>query len=368
MKKYLLLLTIGWLLFSCEVPEEDELVSSSGIMPTEFKIDIPDALNDELVTSARFSQKSASDTIQALELYELTRAYVEIGENSAELVETIMISLNTFVGVGFTSASYTSNDDGREKTITIYEDVLKEGKLWAYEALIVDESGNKALQVLWSDSPLSGIAIISPYEIDRTNTESARSPDALYRIDYNTAPTSGSYVATMDIQITGLVVTSADSNAVDNFKMSVGRTANGDVEVRGNSNHPLLKFDQGSSEYGMNYVFVGRGNEANDRAVVQIALPASSVSTTTNLFGTYSIYETYKTAILSEGRANASDVDAYLTAHLGNHEPPAYFRSTRFIGAGTSERPVDFSADFADLSTLTPFAPTVIRDLTLDFL
>ena len=369
MKKYLLLLTLGGLLFSCEIPDEEEIIdSTTGIMPSEFKIDIPDALNDELASSFRTNQKASSDTIQALELYKLVRAYVEIGENSAEVVEKIMISLNTAVGVGVTSFTYTSKDDDRTKTITINQDVFKEGTIWAYEAVIKDQNGSKALQVFWNNTPLKGIAILSPYNIDRTNPNNTGSPDALYRIDYNTSPANSMYEATMDIQIAGLVVTSADSNAVDNFKMAVGRKSNGDVEVRGNSNHPLLKFDKGSSVHGMNYVFAGRGNQSADRAAVQIALPASSITTTTNLFDTYSIYNTYKTAILSQSKATPATVDAYLTAHLGNAKAPAYFRSTQFIGDGVDERPSDYSADFADLSSLTPFAPNTIATLILDFL
>ena len=92
------------------------------------------------------------------------------------------------------------------------------------------------MQIFWNRKPISGVAILKPYNIDRTNDENIQ--DAVFRVEYSEAGEKG-YDAHMLVAASGLHVADPLDNVycANALKMFVGKS--GDmIDVFGNSNHP----------------------------------------------------------------------------------------------------------------------------------
>ena len=155
----------------------------------------------------------------------------------------------------------------------------------------------------------------------------------------------------------------------DNFKVFVGQKASGQVELYANFNLPNLKIDSDALETGTNYVIRGRAHASQDIAAEEICLPPSEVEETDRIFEDYSIYTTnYKTVSELLPNYSQQELEDYLATVLFNYEVPAFFSSSAFLGAGLDNKPASIDNEFSDLSDLTPFAPSEIRDLDLNYI
>ncbi|QSE96100.1 hypothetical protein [Fulvivirga lutea] len=361
MKKLIISLFSILILFtysSCD-DEEENTVATEIVVPENFTVDIPSSISTDANGGLTGRTEGDGDgIIEGNEIYQAVPFFIFIGEESARIIELIFPIAAALEQQNVQTLIYTSDDDGRDKEVTINRNVTRGGKEYAYELTTFDVLDNaQALQMLWNTEPIEGIAIISPYQIDHTDDSE---PDALLRIDYS--EDDPDYEATMTVYISGI---DPEVDGLDNLKLWAGRNGNV-VDVVGNSNHPGFVLFDANFTGGRNYAFVGRGDETTDIGVINLALPPSNV-TTNNILTEYSVYNVLFGEIdaVAGGFFTPEEIDDI----LAEANSPAYFNDVQgFITSGLDNQPAGFSNEFIDLSNLTPFVPNDIRTLEVQFI
>ncbi|MEO1254407.1 MAG: hypothetical protein AAFY41_05915 [Bacteroidota bacterium] len=342
------------ILVSCS---DDEEVSSSIDVPSTFSVDIPQPISSNTGPLSGRTSGDGDGVIEGDEIYESVRGFIYLGEQSAEILEFALTLGATLESQNIRSFTFDSEDDNREKRIDITDGVTRGGVSYEYEMTVVDtENEEKAIQLLWNTSPVSGVAILRPYNIDRTDEEADE--DAFFRIDYT--EDHPDYDAAMTVSIAG--IETVENGDIDNLKMFAGKK--GDiVDVMGNSNHPDITIVDENFTGGRNYAFVGRGDESTDLGVVKLALPPSATNTA-DVLDAYSVKAVLESEIDAVINLDQETIDAILAEALS----PAYFNNNGFLTSGPDNKPASFSDAFVDLSGMNPFVPNDIKNLTLDFI
>lgn len=328
-------------------------------IPDQFSVDIPTSISSNSGSLSGRTSGDGDGVIEGNEIYESLRYFIHLGEESAEIVEfTLQVGAALSVH-NVRSYTFDGDDDGREKRIDLVENVTRGGVDYEYEMVMVDtENEDKALQILWNTNPVSGVAILNPYNLDRSDSEAEQG--AFLRIDYS--EDDDTYDATMTVSISGIAA--IENGDIDNLKMFVGKNED-IVEVIGNSNHPNINIIDPDFTGGRNYAFVGRGDQSSDIGVVNLWLPASGVSTNDFEQGDqYSVYDVLEAEINEVANLDQQTIEDILAeAHS-----PAYFNAQGFITSGVDNKPPGFDASFADLTGMKPFVPSNVRDLSIDFI
>ena len=363
MKKYILLPIIFSLLFvlSCSNDEDDDVPApieqEVDLLPANFKVDIPVSLSND--GSGKRRTDACGDTICGAELYENLRLFVAIGEQSAEIVEVLINAVRVHNINQAMSLTFTSDDDGREKSLVVQEDVIYNNVTYAL-CMTISDNNDEAIQLFWNTSPVNGVAILDVYQLDRTNPDNG----TLYQIEY--AEEMGGYESQMTVSIAGLPENPTDTGYIDNLKMFVGK--NGDLlDVYGNTNHPSLGllFNQ-NADYagGVNYAFVARVDEAQDVSVVGLGLPPSTLTDNSTILTTYAVKEVLLEHLLGVfPGSNAAIFEPFIS----DANPPGYFDNTGFLSGGTVPSNGQDYSNILDLSSLSPFVPNDVRNLSLSF-
>ncbi|HEX2395260.1 MAG TPA: hypothetical protein VHI78_07940 [Bacteroidales bacterium] len=360
---------------SCENSLLDQEEKEFGILPENFKVDIPSSLSNNLKSAELKS--TTSDSLNGNAIYWYLNAYIAVGEGAADIVEAIIWSIRFYNIEDVITLTYTSNDDNRVKNLDVIADVEFEGHQWEYQLTITDaesegnEDGGIGMQVFWSKNPIEGIAIIKPYNLDRT--EHSDSPNAIGRIEYSERITD-KYDATMIVEMAGLPV--VNTFGVGSMKMFVGRR--GDVvDVIGNSSHPKARFNIYDETVGYNWAFVASGNDEQNIAVAEVGLPYGSQ----NLTSREAILEDYSIkSVLTREMTNfvvaawakagitlvPEEIENYVAPYLANADAPGYFNSNGFVKGGTA--PGNQYNEFEDrIELLTPYNPAEIANLSISF-
>lgn len=355
MKDLKLIALLVSFLFMVACSSDDEIKSQIDI-PSQFSIDIPTPISSNTGNLSGRTTGDGDGIIEGDEIYESLRYFIHLGEQSAEILELTLVVGAAMEANNVRSFTFVSDDDDREKRLDIVENVTRGGVSYEYEMTMVDtENEDQALQLLWNTNPVSGVGILKPFDIDRTDDDSE---DAFLRIDYN--EDDANYDATMTISIAG--IEPVENGDIDNMKMFVGKK--GDIiEVMGNSNHPNVVIIDEDFTGGRNYAFVGRGDESTDLGVVKLALPPSS-TTTADVLDTYSVFAVLESEINAVTDLTQDQIDQILAEALS----PAYFNNSGFITSGTDNKPASFSDSFVDLSGMNPFVPNDVKNLEIDFI
>ena len=353
--KFLMLLFSMALIVSCS---SDDEVRGTIDIPANFSVDIPTPISSNTGTLSGRTSGDGDGFIEGNEIYESVRHFIYLGEQSAEILELTLVVGAALEQQNIRSFTFTSEDDDREKRIDLVEGVSRGGVSYEYELTMVDtENDERALQLLWNTDPaVSGVAIMQPYNFDRTDSEV--DADAFFRIDYT--EDHSDYDAAMTVSIAG--VEAVENGDIDNLKMFVGKKDD-IVEVMGNSNHPNVIIADENFTGGRNYAFVGRGDESTDLGVVKLALPPSSTATA-DVLEDYSVFAVLEDEIQAAGISDQNVIDAILVEALS----PAYFNNNGFITSGPDNKPDSFSAEFVDLTGMNPFVPNDIKNLTISFI
>jgi len=364
---------------SCENPLLDQQDKDYGILPERFKVDIPGSLsNNRKSTSLKSTE---ADTLNGNHIYWYLNAYIAVGEGAADLVEAIMWSIHVFKIENVISLSYTSEDDDRVKNLDVVANVEFEGRLWEYRLTITDAEsegnadGGIGMQVFWSKSPIEGIAIFKPYNLDRKKNLNA--VNAMASIEYSEKGLND-YEAYMIVEIAGLPMPDENTNpyAVETLKMFVGKK--GDViDVIGNSNHPNALFNPYDNERGFNWAFVASGNESTDVAVAEVGLPRSSDNLTSR---TAILEDNSIKKVLTREMTNyivalyasigitlqPDEIATFITPYLKNADAPGYFNANGFVKGGVAP-----NGQYGELETrieeLVPYNPVEISTLQIYF-
>jgi len=353
-------LTIGFQ--SCQKDEMEPRHSQSGILPERFSVDIPSSISS--VTNLK---STAVDTLQGNHIYEHLRNFIAVGEHAAFFVGQVMLAIAIYDLNQPMDITFTSNDDGRIKHLVIIEDATFENQVWEYKLTITDEgepytkTSGKALQIFWNRSPIEGIAMLNPYNIDRTIDP--KFEETMYRVDYSETGELG-FENHMIVSIAGLPLEEPLVNpySVSTMKMFVGR--NGDVvSVYGNSEHPNALFING--DVGFDWAFVAAGQHSNDIGVAEVGLPSNTLdnddrytllveNSIQNVF-TQQIYEVWPWI-------DSISVQAFLY----NTEAPGFFNHNGFIQGGTSPGP-QFNPLLNIIATIKPYNPMDIHEMEIYF-
>jgi hypothetical protein len=364
MKKISLILSVIFVLAivftGCK---KDTDLTKADIIPENFKVDIPNSLTQS-------STKAAKDAVlNGNDIYGHLSTFIAVGERAADIVQDIMRAIRKYDLDQAMSFSFQSDEDNRIKNVVIIENSEFEGAVWEYQLTMTDadsetnSDGGKAMQIFWNNSPVTGIAIIKPYNINRTDENQWSGENTMYRVDYN--ENDATYDATMKVYISGLVLPdpSVGENrfAQETMKMFVGKK--GDIiDVFGNSNHPNASFFDDNT-VGFNWAFAAAGDESTDRAVAEVGLPPSNLDETsrTILLENYSIYNVFHDELIELGYQEA-DIQDYLV----NTQAPGYFNDGGFVAAGQAPSDAYANAE-ASMTNLTPYNPILISNLSIQF-
>jgi len=358
-------LTVAVTLFltSCEQNPGPQ-VQDESILPDQFGVNIPDAIS---FADSQLKSAKAVEPLNGNVIYYHLGTFINVGEKGAEIVGDIIRGLAIYHINKPMSLSFQSDDDGRVKNLDVIADSYFDGVLWEFEMTITDadsemnEDGGMALQLFWNRNPRKGIAILKPYNINRTETP--ENQDAIFRIDYSEAGERG-YEAHMLVAVAGLEVLDPLENpySMGTLKMFAGK--NGDiVDVYGNSDHPNAKFF--TSDAGFNWAFAASGDDDLNIGVAEVGLPPSNLDepsrivlledhSVKNVF-TDQIYEVWPTI-------DPVSVETYLL----NTAAPGFFNNGGFIQGGTS--PGEEYNDIVErLPSLSPYNPKEVADMVIEF-
>ena len=189
MRNFLGALIFGSLLLSqgCTENGLNGLNNDKGILPERFRIDIPNSISNEQPDNLKSANGSQSDTIQGNEIYQNLNTFIAVGEGASEIVQDIIFAIALYDIDEPMSLSFNGDDDNRVKNLEVVEGAEYDGRSWEFMLTVTDAQsedepdGGKALQVFWNHKPVEGIAVLKPYNIDRTHNLEAL--DAVFRIE-----------------------------------------------------------------------------------------------------------------------------------------------------------------------------------------
>ena len=368
-------------LTSCENTLMDQKNNDSGILPERFKVDIPSSLSNADLKSASL-KSTAMDTLNGNHIYAYLNVFIAVGEGAADMVQAIMWHLRTYKIEKVISLSYTSQDDNRVKNLDVISNVDFQGRTWEYQLTITDAGsegnpdGGIGLQIFWNKSPVEGIAIFKPYNIDRIKHQD--NPNAMASIEYSEKAT-GQYDSYMMVELAGFPFENSlpQNFALKSMKMFVGKKGN-IIDVIGNSNHPNASFNIYETEHrGFDWAFVASGKKNEDIAVAEVGLPASKADLTTRTAilednSIKKVLTSEMTNFVVAAYANAGitlqpdEIAAFITPYLKNADAPGYFSNHGFVKGGVAP-----NSNYTDLesriSELVPYNPKDIDDLQIEF-
>lgn len=349
--------------------EPDPKEKNESILPNSFSVDVPSSISAGTTKSSILKSTASDDTLSGNEIYSHLRTFIHTGESAAEIVGDIIQAISENNINKAITLSYESDDDGRTKNLEVVEDVTFDGSTWEFQMTISDADnasgayGGKGLQVFWNRNPIEGIAIINPYNIDRSSVENWFTDSTLCRIDYSEAATGG-YEKHMIVYISEIDLGNPITQpyAMETLKMFVGKNGS-QVDVYGSSNHPNAHFF--TSTTGFNWAFTAASYDDANIGVAEVGLPPSTLNESSRsvLLEDYSIKNVFTDQINTVYPGADSNV---VNAYLHNTEAPGYFDSDGFIQGGTSP-----GNDYNDLETaiqnLAPYNPNDISGLTINF-
>jgi hypothetical protein len=353
-------------LWSCET--NPDLNSEQDLLPAKFSVEIPSSISNADISNGRRSGRLNDDVLQGNDIYLHLNTFIAIGEGASQLVEGIINGIRIHHIDRVKSLTFVSEDDGRDKNLVVFEDVTFEGHEWDYQLTITDADsegegdGGKAIQIFWNHStPIEGIAIIKPYNCDRS--ENAAAPNTMFRINYSEI--SDDYDAQMEVLISGLPLANPinDPYSVSTLRMFAGKK--GDVvDVFGNSNHPNAILFAGDA--GFNWAFIASGNESTDKGVAEVGLPPSDLNSDDRqlILKDYSIENVFTNEITSVWPG----IDpTLLNTYLQNTAAPGYFNEGQGFLAGGVSPGTDWDVLATRLESLSPFNPSLVSNLTVEF-
>ncbi len=358
------------LLTACQKDESENPAPNTGvtesIIPTTFGVDVPSSLIDEGSSLKSGTVEDDNEDFSGNDIYKHLRTFIAIGHKSAQLVREILFHISYHQIQRAMSFPYESDEDGRMKNLVVTEGASYHGTNFEYKLVITDADseenadGGRALVIFWNQKPLQAIAILKPYNINRTENPDAK--DAVYRINYSEIATA-KYDRQMTVTIANLPLPSADEEpfAVNMVKMFVGKK--GDyVDVYGNTCHPNATLF--TEKKGFNWAFVASGIENEDAGVAEVGLPPVDLNSSDRdkILVNYSI----KSVITNEvnewfmSQFNMKPNQDDLSKHLQDADAPGYFNRYGFIQAGEAPNAL-YSTLKERIQSLSPYNPEEIR-------
>jgi len=371
-----LALTAGMIFTSCE----DNMFNQgneNSILPSRFKVDIPNSLSNEDLKSAPLKSSQArtgtqADTLKGDGIYRHLNTFIAIGEGAADIVQAIIWSIAIHNIDQVVELTYVSDEDNRVKHLWVESEVTFDDRVWEYQLTITDqeregeEDGGIGMQIFWNQSPVEGIALIKPSNCNVRGD--AYLNEAIFSIEYSEKG-MGVYENYMVIGIADMPMPGAwlDRFAINSLRMFVGK--NGEtIDVYGSSNHPNAKFF--TDKTGYTWSFVASGNETDDIAVAEVSLPPSTLDETDRdiILKDYSIKN-----VLTE-EVNTFFVKTFgilpdsasLAGYLKDADAPGYFNAGGFVQGGIAPND-EYEPLEKRLDALSPYNPSEVSIYSIEF-
>ena len=363
------LIAVAFTVQSCKKTEVED-ASSTSILPTKFKVNIPSSISASATKSALKSAQANS--FSGNEIYVNLKTFIAVGEGAGDMIEKIIGAITVYKINKPMVISFQGDEDQRTKNMVVVENSVYDGKTYKYQLTVTDAAsesatdGGKGMQIFWNTAPIEGVAIIKPYNTDRA--KNLKSPDAIFRIEYSEVATA-EYDSHMIVDIANLTLadTLTDPFSIKTLKMFVGKK--GDiVDVYGNSDHPNAKFF--TNKRGFNWAFVASGTDSKNFAVAEVGLPPSGLDNSTRKV----LLEDYALKTVFTNQINIWFFNQYgihldaadLSKYLKNADAPGFFDAGGFIKAGVSPD-AKYDPLVARIKALAPYSPKLIQNLTVDF-
>jgi len=338
---------------------------NDSILPARFSVTVPGSISQP--ADARKSSE-AGDTLSGTGIYMHLATFIAVGDGAGEIVEGIIKGIRYYHINKPLVMTYESDEDGRAKNLSVIKEPVFEDVTWDYQMNVSDaasesnDDGGMGLQIFWNTNPIKGIAILKPYNIDRTHNEWA--DEAIFRIEYSEAGETR-YDAHMVVSIAGLPLANPliFPYSISTLKMFVGKEDNM-IDVYGNSNHPNAKFF--TTQSGFNWAFVASANESANVAVAEVGLPPSNLNETSRsiLLVDHSIKNVFTNQITTVWPGiGQSLIDGYLY----NAGAPGYFNQNGFVKGGTSPG-TQYDAVEERISGMSPYNPKDVSEMEINFL
>lgn len=352
--------------------QKEEIVSPTEniILPERFKVDIPSSISSSTsLKSGSIMDANNADTLKGNAIYLNLITFVAVGEGAADIVQHIIGGIAMYHINKPMTFTFESDDDHRVKNLVVKENATFNGKTWKFMMTISDAASisnpdsGKALQIFWNPSPIEGVAILKPYNIDRS--KNTNMPDALFRIEYSEIADQN-YDSHMIVDMAGLPLSDLNMYAIKNLRMFVGKK--GDiVDVYGNSDHPNARFF--TQDKGFNWAFVASGSATKNISTAEVGLPPCDLNESSRkvLLQDYSIKSVLTEQVnewfLQFGvRPHPEDLSAYLK----NADAPGFFNKNGFVQAGTAPN-ADYAPFVTRIGSLTPYSPKSIGSISINF-
>ncbi|MBN2682380.1 MAG: hypothetical protein JXR58_07715 [Bacteroidales bacterium] len=352
----------------CKKDKDQDENPTGNIIPSTFKVDIPDAISHPFSGAKSVNYKGVmTDTIPGDVIYEHLANFIYIGEEAAQIIQDIMTFIAVYNINHPIDFTYTGEEDGRDKHMVVIENSSYDGINYEYQMTVTDADyegnadGGKAVQVFWNTSPVKGVAIIKPANFD-VNSFAALT-ETMYRVDYSEAGELD-YEKYMVVYIANLPLENPLTNpySMQNLKMFAGK--DGDViDVWGNSDHPNAKFY--NDDVGFDWAFVASGIKTENIGVAEVGIPRRTLDSSdrTALLVTNSIKNVLSAQIYEVWPTiDSASVEAY----LHNTDAPGYFNSGGFVQGGASPGTQYDNID-SRLPGLSPYNPFSISNLSIEF-
>lgn len=361
-----LALTVLFAAVSCEENNVTPNRNDSGILPDNFKVDIPSSISNSKYKSS--FKSTETDTLNGNEIYENLALFIAVGEESANIVQDIIWGLHRYNIDKIIELTYTSDEDNRVKHLSVVEGGEYEGQNYKYTLTITDvdsegnDDGGIALRLFWNSTPVEGVALLKPYNINREDDSELK--DAIFSIEYSERGDNG-YDAHMIIEIADIPLNDYDVYAIDNLKMFVGKKGE-IVDVFGNSNHPNAHFF--TDDKGFSWSFVASGNQESNISVAEVSLPPCTLNTDARetILKDYSI-KNVLTDQINEWfleRFGFRPHEEDLANYLRNADAPGFFDEAGFIQGGSAPSE-DYNNLIERMNSLTPYNPSEINELSI---
>lgn len=346
--------------------QKDEIATTDQtILPSKFKVEIPNSISNQS------SLKSASsDTLKGNAIYMNLCTFVAVGEGAADIVQHIIAGIAIYHINKPMVVTFESDDDHRTKNLVVKENAEYKGRTFKYMLTIYDagsvanaDSG-KAMQIFWNTSPLEGIAILKPYNIDRI--KNANETNAIFSIEYSEVADQN-YDSHMIVDIAGLPLPEQDTYAIKSLRMYVGKKGD-NVDVYGNTDHPNATFF--TKDKGFDWAFVASASVSKNISTAEVGLPPCTLNETSRnvLLKDYSIKQVLTDQVNDWFlqhfgiRPNSSDLAAYLK----NADAPGFFNRNGFVQAGTAPN-ADYTPLVTRIGSLVPYSPKSVSELEISF-
>lgn len=124
-KLYCAALAFSILIIGC-VEETPSINQTTVEFPDRFTVDIPESISSlEEGTLGGRLEGDGDGIIEGNDIYNSLRYFIAVGEQSAEILEFVLVVGKTLELYTVDTYSFTSNEDGREKRIDINYSVTK---------------------------------------------------------------------------------------------------------------------------------------------------------------------------------------------------------------------------------------------------